>query len=236
MFTIQRAESRFVVEHDWIYSARSFSFGDDYDPDNTSFGALRVLNDDRIAGGRGFGAHPHREMEIVTIVLSGQLEHEDSTGHKAVTGFGGIQRMSAGTGIIHSEMNPGESETELLQLWFTPDRQGLTPSYETSSYDPSLLKGSLLPIVSGRDELNGKPGVAGIHQDLTIYLSALEDGQSLVYCGSAGRRLFLFVLGGSLKVNEEHHLGRRDAARISDTEELRIAAGPAATFMLIDLP
>ena len=235
MITIYPAEERYHKDLDWLKSRLSFSFGDFYEEDNTSFGCLRVFNNDTISGRRGFGAHPHREMEIVSIVLNGQLKHEDNTGHSAVTGFGGVQRMSAGTGIIHSEVNPSDEPCELLQLWFTPERPGLPPSYETSNYDPKQLKGRLLPIVSGQEAHKGE-GVAHIHQDLTIFMSDLESGQSLDYQTAAGRRLYVFVLEGELALDESHTLKPRDAARIRDVQELKLQTAGGARILLMDMP
>ncbi|MCZ8520792.1 MULTISPECIES: pirin family protein [Paenibacillus] len=232
MISIYPASSRYSADHGWLQSNFSFSFGDYYDPDNTAFGPLRVFNDDTIQGNRGFGAHPHREMEIVSVVLEGRLKHEDSTGHAAVTAFGEVQRMSAGTGIIHSEMNPGDEPVTLLQLWFSPDRQGVEPSYETSRYDTAALKNALLPVVSCR---SGE-GIAHIHQDMTIYLSELEAGRELSFEQEEGRRIYAFVMEGGITLNGEHTLARRDAARITQTPSLHIRSEQGALWMLIDLP
>ncbi|MCS7459337.1 pirin family protein [Paenibacillus doosanensis] len=232
MIQVYPASSRYSADHGWLQSNFSFSFGDYYDPDNTEFGPLVVFNDDVIAGHRGFGAHPHREMEIVSIVLRGQLQHEDSTGHKAVSGFGAIQRMSAGTGIIHSEVNPGDEEVALLQIWFKPDQRQLPPSYETTSYDPSLMKNSLLPIVSN----HSGPNIAHIHQDLTLYLSELEAGQSLDFRQEEGRKIYVFVIEGSVALNGGDILQRRDAARIHGLSKLSLSAEQGATLLIMDLP
>jgi len=232
MIQIHPADSRYSSDHGWLQSNFSFSFGDYYDPDNTEFGPLCVFNDDVVAGHRGFGAHPHREMEIVSIVLRGQLQHEDSTGHKAVTGFGGIQRMTAGTGIIHSEVNPGDEEVELLQIWFTPNQRQLEPSYETTSYDPALMKNRLLPIVS---DASG-PHIAHIHQNLTMYLSELDPGQSITFQQKPDRRTYIFVIEGSLSINKSNHLNRRDAVRITHETDLSLNTEQGATLLLIDLP
>ncbi|UUZ80751.1 pirin family protein [Paenibacillus sp. P26] len=232
MIRIYPAASRYSADHGWLKSNFSFSFGDYYDPENTRFGPLRVFNDDIIAPHRGFGAHPHREMEIVSVVLKGQLKHEDSTGHSAVTTFGEVQRMSAGTGIIHSEVNPGDEDVHLLQIWFAPDRPGLTPSYETTKYDPSRMAGALLPIVSNQSGEH----IAHIHQDMTIYLSELGAGQSLEFVQPEGRRIYVFTIEGELTLNGDAKLARRDAARIEGTPRLSIRSEADSTFMLIDLP
>jgi quercetin 2,3-dioxygenase len=193
---------------------------------------MRVSNDDIIAPGRGFGAHPHSDMEIVSIVLSGHLRHEDNMGNVAVTTFGGIQRMSAGSGVIHTEHNASDTEeVNLLQLWFMPSERGKQPSYEATEFDPAKISGQLLPIVAPtRSE-----GVCEIGQDLTIYLSKLVSGQQLTFKQAEGRRVFLFVIEGELAI-EDTVLGKRDTARIEELSELQLSASEEAFFMLIDLP
>jgi redox-sensitive bicupin YhaK (pirin superfamily) len=232
MINVYPASSRYSTDHGWLQSNFSFSFGDSYDPNNTQFGPLRVFNDDIVQAGRGFGAHPHREMEIVSVVLKGQLKHEDSTGQSAVTTFGEVQRMSAGTGIIHSEVNPGTEDVHILQIWFTPNVNGLEPSYETSSFDINLLRNSLLPIVSHK---SGE-GIAHIHQDLTIYMSELEPGQALEYTQEPGRRIYVMVNEGDLLLNGEIELNKQDAARIEQTPKLTLSTKNGAALLLIDLP
>jgi redox-sensitive bicupin YhaK (pirin superfamily) len=232
MIRIYPASSRYSTDHGWLQSNFSFSFADYYDPDNMNFGVLRVFNDDIIQGKRGFGAHPHREMEIVSIVLKGQLKHEDSTGRSAVTTFGEVQRMSAGTGIIHSETNPGDEDVHLTQLWFMPEESGLTPSYETTEYDTSRMKNNLLPVVSKQ---SGEK-IAHIHQDLTIYMSELDAGGTLAFEQKEGRRIYLFVIEGSLTLNGDTRMERRDAARIEDVTSLQIQSDGGSMFMLMDLP
>lgn len=232
MIQIFPASSRHHADFGWLVSNLSFSFADYYDPKTTSFGPMRVLNDDFVLGQRGFGMHPHRNMEIVSIVLEGQLQHKDSTGHTAETTFGGVQRMTAGTGIVHSEMNPGEDTVNFLQLWFDPEEQDLEPSYQTTQYDPLLMKNALLPVVSKNSSVN----VSHIHQDLTIYLSDLEAGKSLKFEQPEGRRIFVFIVEGSLKFNEAELLNKRDTARITNTSSLQITAVDHTRFILIDLP
>ena len=233
MFDIYRAEDRFTADHGWLKSNFSFSFAEYYDPSNMQFGPMRVLNDDVVKPLRGFGAHPHREMEIVSIVLKGQLKHEDSAGHSAVTTFGGVQRMSAGTGVIHSEVNPSSiEEVNFLQLWFMPEEQGLTPSYEKTEFEIEKLKNTLLPVVSRQAGDN----IAIIHQDLTIYLSDLDSGKELKFKQVDGRRVFFFVIEGEVVLNQETILGKRDSARITNTPQIVIKASNNSRFMLIDLP
>lgn len=234
MINVYPASSRFTADHGWLKSNFSYSFAEYYDPNNLQFGSMRVLNDDWVAPGRGFGAHPHKEMEIVSIVLRGQLQHQDNAGNQATTTFGGIQRMSAGTGIIHAELNPSQTEpVEFLQLWFMPEVRGVVPSYEQTFFDTDALNNALLPVVSKQSDNNN---VASINQDLTIYLAKLEAGKSISYNQPIGRKVFLFVLEGSLLVNKDTKLGRRDSARITDQVSLQIeATEQEAFFMLIDL-
>ncbi|NHN29185.1 pirin family protein [Paenibacillus agricola] len=232
MINVYPASSRYSTDHGWLQSNFSFSFGDSYDPNNTEFGPLRVFNDDVVQAGRGFGAHPHREMEIVSVVLKGQLKHEDSTGQSAVTTFGEVQRMSAGTGIIHSEVNPGTEPVHILQIWFTPNVSGLEPSYETSSFDTELLKNSLLPLVSHKSGEH----IAHIHQDLTIYMSKLDAGQSLEFTQEPGRRIYVMVNEGDLLLNGETLLNKQDAARIEQTPKLTLSTKSGVSLLLIDLP
>ncbi|MDQ0115388.1 pirin family protein [Paenibacillus harenae] len=237
MLQIHRAGDRFQSDHGWLRSSFSFSFADYYDPNNMQFGPMRVLNDDWIAPSKGFGMHPHQEMEIVTVVLNGLLEHKDSIGNTAQTTWGGIQRMSAGTGLFHSEYNRSEEESlELLQMWFLPAVTGLKPSYETTAFDTDALKEGLTLIVSG-DETKQQAGrVASIHQDMSIYLSEPQKGSSHVYTAEQGRRTLLFVLEGTIDVNGDTTLFRRDSARIADEQELVLTASENSRVMLIDLP
>lgn len=234
MIRIFPAESRYSTDHGWLQSNFSFSFAEYYDPNNLHFGPLRVFNDDVVHPGTGFGAHPHKEMEIVSVVLKGQLKHQDNSGGSEVIKPGEIQRMSAGTGIVHSEMNPSDSEeVNFLQLWFLPGEHGLQPSYEQKAYDQSKLKNQLLPVVSNNPLADH---VVHIHQDLTMYLSELDADQSLTFEQPEGRLIYLFVMEGSLQLNGEAVLNRRGAARISDQPTLSIKALDNASFMLIDLP
>ncbi|WP_100330484.1 pirin family protein [Bacillus xiapuensis] len=234
MIDVYPAQSRYSADRGWLRSNFSFSFADYYDPNNMSFGPMRVLNDDWVAPKRGFGMHPHAEMEIVSIVLQGQLEHRDSNGHTAVTSFGGVQRMSAGTGIHHSEMNPSEKEeVNFLQLWFIPDEAGLPPSYEKTVFDTEKMKNQLLPIVTKHPEMEG---VAHIHQNLTIYVSELDTKKTIQFEQAPGRRIFLFILEGAVTVNDDTSLNKRDSARIMNVSTLTVKAVEPARFMLIDLP
>ncbi|WP_243385299.1 pirin family protein [Bacillus kexueae] len=234
MIQIIRANDRFFANHGWLKSYHSFSFGSYYDPNNMNFGPLRVLNDDYVAPLRGFGAHPHEEMEIVSIVLKGYLRHEDSTGESATTTFGGVQRMTAGTGVIHSEVNPSkDEEVNFLQLWFLPEEKGLTPSYENTTFSIEKMKDDWLPIVTKNPQ---SAEVAHIHQDLTIYLTEMDKGIERSFEQSKQRKTFVFVLEGEVLLNGGHTLGKRDSARIDQEENVTFTATKSAQIMLIDLP
>lgn len=234
MIKIYPAESRFTAEHGWLKSNFSFSFAEYHDPENIDFGPMRVLNDDIIQPMKGFGRHPHREMEIVSLVLKGELKHEDSTGGAEILRVGEVQRMSAGTGIIHSEVNSSAAEeTHLLQMWFRPNEQGLQPSYEQIVYDQQEMQNQWLPVVSHRPT---SENTATIHQDMTLYLSKLETNQALSFTQKDNRRMFFFVIEGSIILNQEHALHRRDSARISNQATVDIQAKVDSYVMLIDLP
>ncbi|MBM7569051.1 pirin family protein [Paenibacillus sacheonensis] len=241
MMNVYPAASRHSFDLGWLRGSHSFSFGNYFEEENTSFGPMRVLNDDTISPKRGFGAHPHSDMEILSIVLQGDLRHEDSLGNVMITNFGGVQRMSAGTGVVHTEHNPSETDdVTLLQLWFEPEQRGLTPSYETTSFDSDALSGRLLPIASSNAV---EHSVAKLHQDMTVYLSKLKAGSGIAFNQQPGRRVFLFVIEGSLNVTDESDavtlLNRRDSARIENETFLQLEGDrdtEETFFMLIDLP
>jgi redox-sensitive bicupin YhaK (pirin superfamily) len=229
---IIRANERFHLESDWLSAYWLFSFDRYYDPNNLNFGPLRVFNHDTVAGGGGFPTHPHREMEIVTYVLEGALAHKDSTGGRGVIGAGEVQRMTAGTGIAHSELNASESEpVRLLQIWLHPATPGLKPGYEQKQFTTEQRTGRLLPIVAGQDQ----PGTLKIHQDATFYVARLSAGDSVAHELKAGRRVFLYVIEGALEVNGEK-LATGDQARIAAVEQLKLVATQASEIILIDLP
>jgi redox-sensitive bicupin YhaK (pirin superfamily) len=235
MIKIYPADSRYSGDHGWLQCNFSFSFADYHDPSNVSFGPLRVFNDDYIQPQEGFGTHPHRDMEIVTFALKGQLQHEDNTGGKEILKPGEVQRMTAGTGILHSEINSSQDEVaNTLQLWFLPSEQGLTPSYEQKVYNQNgATKNQLSPVVSSR--VKGE-NVAYINQDMTIFISDLDAGKKLVFNQETDRRTYVFVIEGSVTLNNDSKLSRRDAARITNLTELDIESEQGASFMLIDLP
>ncbi|PKG21826.1 pirin family protein [Niallia nealsonii] len=233
MIQIFPKEAGHSARNEWLESHFSFSFGPYYDPKNVQFGPLRVLNDDIIQPGNGFGVHPHREAEVVSIALSGQLKHEDSLGNSGVIEFGQVQRMTAGTGILHSEVNPSETKPgRFLQLWFFPDAKQLPPSYEDISYDTSLLKNQLVPIVAP----NSSKGIAKIHQDATVYLSKIDAKEGLEYKQKEGRKIFVYIIDGKVLLNNEYAIEKHGSARIADIDFLKIDALEDSFIMLIDLP
>lgn len=239
MIQLYPRDTRYRGDLGWLQSNASFSFGETFDEENSAFGPMRVCNDDVVAPRKGFGAHPHADMEIVSLILSGQLRHEDNLGNVAVTGFGAVQRMSAGTGVVHTEANPSDTEpVNIIQMWFMPERRGMEPSYETTVFDPEAMNGTLLPVVSRE----GGTNVARIHQDMAIYLSRLERGQSLEFAQLAGRRVFLFSFEGDVEVvnmrqpEERCVVRERDTARIADADRLSLTAVTPVFYMLIDLP
>jgi len=240
---------RYRFQSDWLDTRWHFSFDHYHDPKNISFGALRVFNDDVIAPGGGFPMHSHREMEIVTYVISGTLEHRDSLGNTGQITPGEIQRMSAGTGIRHSEYNASENEPlHLVQLWILPAEDRLTPSSEQQRFSLTARTGKMLPIAvpapSARSQQkagNGKSesSVVHIHQDASIFTSLLRPGDSVAHRFAPGRRAYLFLISGELSVNGRP-LRAGDQARISGETSLQLArpAGgkTSADFLLLDLP
>jgi len=229
---IIKAEDRFHLESDWLSAYWLFSFDRYYDQNNMTFGPLRVFNHDTVAGGGGFPTHPHREMEIVTYVLEGALRHKDSTGGAGLIRAGEVQRMTAGTGVAHSEFNfSEEAPVKLLQMWVLPERAGLTPSYEQKQFTAEQRAGELLPIASGQ----GAPGAVKIHQDATFYVSRLRAGDRVGRRLKPGRRAFFYVIDGEVTLNGER-LGAGDQARVTDVTELDIAGEREGEVILIDLP
>jgi quercetin 2,3-dioxygenase len=229
---IIRAKDRFHLESDWLSAYWLFSFDRYYDPNNMTFGPLRVFNHDTVKGGAGFPTHPHREMEIVTYVLEGALRHKDSTGGAGLIRAGEVQRMTAGTGVAHSEFNSSEEEAvRLLQMWVLPERDGLTPSYEQKRFTTEERTGALLPIASGQDA----PGAVKVHQDVTFYVSRLRAGESVAHELKPGRRALIYVIGGEVRLNGER-LSVGDQARVTDVPKLEIAGERESEIILIDLP
>ncbi len=226
------ANERYHLESDWLSAYWLFSFDRYYDPNNMAFGPLRVFNHDTIKGGAGFPTHPHREMEIVTYVLEGALAHKDSTGGVGFIRPGEVQRMTAGTGIAHSEFNASETDvTKLLQIWVLPERAGLTPSYEQKQFSTEERTGKLLPIASGQD----MAGAVKVHQDVTFYVARLRAGDTVAHNFTGQRRAFLYVIDGALTINGES-FNTGDQARLVNESTLALAATTDSEIILIDLP
>ncbi|NIK79074.1 hypothetical protein FHS15_004232 [Paenibacillus castaneae] len=231
MIDVYPAAARHSVDLGWLRSQPIYSFGAYHDPERTGFSVMRVCNDDYLAPGKGFGAHPHSDMEIVSIVLNGLIRHEDNMGNSVVSSFGEVQRMSAGTGVIHTEFNASEEEElRLLQLWFMPKERGMAPSYEASRFQVEGLHNAFLPVVSDKEVEHA----VSISQDMTIYLSKLEQGKQLDYA-AAGRKQFLYMIEGELQVNGVK-LAAGDTAQIEAEQKLALSAIEPVFFMLIDLP
>jgi redox-sensitive bicupin YhaK (pirin superfamily) len=234
-----RSNERYHAETDWLNTHWHFSFDHYHDPKNMNFGPLRVFNDDVVAPAGGFPFHAHREMEIITYIIEGAIEHRDDMGNTGVIRPGEIQRMSAGTGVRHSEYNPSKKDpAHLLQLWIMPAVQHLKPSWEQKNFSLADRSGKLLPIaVPAGSKANG---AVQIHQDVKIYTSLLTPGQSTSHQLAQGRRAYIFMIGGNLKLNGET-LGSGDQARVTSERELQLAApseegAAAADFLLLDLP
>lgn len=231
MIQIRRAEDRGHFNHGWLETYHTFSFGDYQDPNHHQFRSLRVMNEDRVEPGKGFGTHPHRDMEIVTYVLEGALEHRDSLGNGAVLRPGEFQRMSAGTGITHSEFNPSDTEpVHLYQIWLFPERKGIEPGYEQKRF-PEEQRHNRLRLVAARDAAEGS---LRIHQDARIFLSTLEGGRQVRHAPAEGRHAWLQVLRGNVSLNG-HTLQTGDGAAVSDEKLLTIEAAGDAEIMLFDL-
>ncbi|MGQ0637092.1 MAG: pirin family protein [Planctomycetaceae bacterium] len=232
MLMLRPAVSRGRTQLDWLDSWHSFSFADYHDPAWHGFRVLRVINDDRIGPTGGFDTHPHRDMEIITYVMSGQLEHRDSLGNGSVIRPGDVQRMTAGRGILHSEFNPSPSEpVHLLQIWIFPERKGLDPGYEQKHFTESERSGRL-KLVASRD---GRDGSVSIAQDVDLFAAKLAPGETLRHSLRSERHAWLQVAQGAVVVNGTK-LGQGDGAAISDTAAVEIASSARAEVLLFDLP
>jgi redox-sensitive bicupin YhaK (pirin superfamily) len=231
MIAVRRAQDRGHFNFGWLNTYHTFSFGDYYDPRFMGFRDLRVINEDWVHPGRGFPTHPHRDMEIVTYVLEGALEHRDSMGNGSVIRPGEVQRMSAGTGITHSEKNGSADESvHLLQIWILPDRRGIKPSYEQEMFADEEKRGRMR-LIASRD---GREGSVSIHQDANVYAALLDEGQQLTHQLSSGRHAWLQVVRGALKLNDQQ-LGPSDGAAISEEQSLRIVSDEKSEILLFDL-
>lgn len=232
MITLRKAAERGHADHGWLATWHTFSFADYHDPAQMGWSALRVLNEDIVAPGRGFGMHGHRDMEIVTWVLDGALEHKDSLGNGAVIRPGEAQRMSAGRGVLHSEFNPApDRPTHLLQIWIEPSVRGVKPGYEQTFFPPEARRGRLRLIASG----DGREGSVTIHQDAALYAALLAPGETVRHALAPGRRAYLHVARGAAGLKSQS-LRSGDGAKIADENVLEIAATEDAEILLFDLP
>jgi redox-sensitive bicupin YhaK (pirin superfamily) len=231
MITIRKSEDRGHFDLGWLDTYHTFSFDQYYDPAHLHFRSLRVINEDRVEPGHGFPTHSHRDMEIITYVLAGALEHRDSMGNGSVIRPGEVQRMSAGTGVSHSEANPSDSEqVHLLQIWILPQSHGLPPSYEEKHFSDDQRRGRLRLIASS----DGREGSVKIHQDAQLYATLLEAGQTVVHVLHDNRYAWLQVARGTVRLNQRE-LKQGDGAAVSGESELTIDAHNQAEILLFDL-
>ena len=233
MITIRPSEERGHANHGWLDTYYSFSFSDYYDREHMGFRDLRVINEDRVSAGRGFGMHPHRDMEILTYIVDGELSHRDSMGRGATLKRNDVQRMSAGTGVMHSEVNQSQAPVHLLQIWILPEAEGLKPSYEDLTI-PVEEKRNRLRLIASHD---GRESSATINQDASVYASLLDNGKSLQLELKPGRHAWVQLISGELDINGTR-LEKGDGAAISGETALRIAntgGNGAAEFLTFDL-
>jgi quercetin 2,3-dioxygenase len=230
-----KANSRGKADFGWLKANFSFSFGNYYNPERVQFGMLRVLNDDTIDGGTGFGAHPHANMEIITIPLEGGLKHRDSMGNEGVIGFGEVQVMSAGTGIQHSEMNASQSEqAKTLQLWVFPDKEDVKPRYEQKSFDIENQINTFVNIVSPKDKNDGN--ALWVHQQTFFNLGIFEKNTSITYKVNITQNgIYLFLIEGEIEVDNQI-LKPRDAMGIIDFDQFAIKINSKAKILLVEVP
>jgi len=230
MLRVRRAAERGHADHGWLRTSHTFSFADYHDPAHMGFRALRVINEDRVAPRTGFGRHGHRDMEIVSYVLSGAIEHRDSTGSAGVLRPGEVQRMTAGTGVMHSETNPSDEELHFLQIWILPEKAGLEPGYEQRSFPEEERRGALRLLVSP----TGDEGSLRIHQDAKLFGTLLSPGESVTHAIARGRHAWLQVARGTVSLNGVE-LRAGDGAAVSEEERLVIEAREPSEALLFDL-
>ena len=232
MIELRRASERGHANHGWLDSFHSFSFADYHDPRHMGFGSLRVINEDRIQPGTGFGTHSHRDMEIVSYVLEGALAHQDSMGNGSTIVPGDVQRMSAGRGVMHSEFNHEPAgETHFLQIWIEPSQRGIDPGYEQKRFTPQDKRGRLCLVASP----DGRDGSVTIHQDAFVYATLLDGAERVVHALAPGRRAYLHLVRGALRANAQA-LSAGDALKATDVAEIVLEQGEQAEALLFDLP
>ena len=232
MTELRPAGERGYADHGWLKSYHSFSFADYHDPRHMGYGPLRVINEDRVAPGTGFGTHGHRDMEIISYVLEGSLGHQDSMGNGSTIVPGDVQRMSAGNGVRHSEYNHDKAgTTHFLQIWIEPSVTGIAPSYEQKHFDAAAKRGQLRLIASP----DGASGSVSIHQDARVYAALLDGAERALYPLYKGRRAYLHLARGKLTANGQT-LGPGDALKIGEAAEIALERGTNAEVLLFDLP
>jgi hypothetical protein len=232
MLEIRRSGQRGHANHGWLDSHHTFSFADYHDPDQMGYGPLRVINEDRVQAGRGFGAHGHRDMEIISYVLEGGLAHRDSMGNGSVLRPGDVQRMSAGTGVTHSEFNASDRDpVHFLQIWIEPSVRGVAPGYEEKRFEDSDKRGRLRLIASQ----DGREGSVSIHQDANLYAALLDGEEAVEFAARPGRRTYVHVARGRVSVNGQE-LAAGDALKTSGEARMLIDRGQSAEVLLFDLP
>jgi redox-sensitive bicupin YhaK (pirin superfamily) len=229
---IRRSQDRGLADHGWLKSFHTFSFADYQDPQHMGFGPLRVINEDRVQPGQGFGTHGHRDMEIISYVLEGGLAHKDSMGNGSVIRPGDVQRMSAGTGVRHSEYNASDRDpVHFLQIWIEPDQRGVEPSYEEKHFDEASKRGRLRLIASA----DGREGSVRIHQDADLYAALVDGSESVTLDPKAGRRVYVHLVRGEAQVNGQP-LQAGDAVKLSGADnKVRIEKGRKAEVLVFDL-
>ena len=232
MITLRRSAERGHADHGWLNSYHSFSFAGYQDPNHMGFGPLRVINEDRVAPGQGFGTHGHRDMEIISYVLQGALAHKDSMGNGSVLRPGFVQRMSAGKGVSHSEFNDSPNEpVHFLQIWIEPNVLSIAPGYEEATFDDAAKRGTLRLIASP----DGQDGSVTIHQDAYLYASLLDGDDGVVHDLAQGRNAYVHVVRGSVNVNGQA-LTSGDAAKVNGETSIELAQAKDAEVLLFDLP
>ena len=231
MITLRAATERGHANHGWLDSWHSFSFANYHDPAHVHFGPLRVINEDRVAAGGGFGAHPHRDMEIISYVIDGALAHKDSMGNVGTIVPGEVQRMSAGTGVTHSEFNHHEGTTHFLQIWIFPDRQGVAPSYEQKTFPVEQKRGRLRVVASP----DGRDGSVSIHQDALLYAGLFDAAEHATLELRPGRLGYVHVVRGQLRVNGRQ-LVAGDALKFEGEPQVSLEQGEDAEVLVFDLP
>lgn len=232
MITLRRSEERGYAQHGWLESFHSFSFADYYDPAHMGFGPLRVINDDWIAEGMGFGTHGHKDMEIITYVLEGEVAHKDSMGNGSTIRPGNVQRMSAGTGIRHSEFNPSQTQkTHMLQIWIQPSQLGISPGYEEKNFSREEKQGKLRIVASP----NGDQGSVTIHQDASLYVGLFDEKQAAELSLSDKRLCYVHVAQGKITANGVV-LRAGDAVMLQDESSLKLSDAVQAEVLVFDLP